>query len=203
MKFFSIKTLIILALLLFNINIAQAMESKQASVNFSISLPSYIQITSVTSPVLIVNITDDTGNLYAPIQSRFKVISNSNKTQTLYLKANTVTQNGQESAMFDYGGRTYIAFAHIEKKPTSLSLANCQLGAARKDSPGVVAYPITSIIGAEHMYKRAIRGYEVLVGNGVTDIAVNVGSNVLINSFDKNDPRGFYQATLTLTEADM
>ena len=62
MKIFNIKTFIILALLLFNINIAQANESKQASVNFSISLPSYIQITSVTSPVLTVNITDDTGN---------------------------------------------------------------------------------------------------------------------------------------------
>ena len=203
MKIFNIKTLIILVLLLLNINIAQAEERKQASVNFSMNLPSYIQITSVTSPVLTVNITDDTGNLYAPIQSKFRVISNSNETQTLYLKANTVTQNGQESAMFSYGGRTYIAFAHVEKKPTSQSLANCQLGGARKDSPGVVAYPITSILGAEHRYKRAIRGYEVFVGSGVTDIAINVGSNVLVNSFDKNDPKGFYQATLTLTEADI
>ena len=203
MKNFNIKTLIILVLLLLNINIAQAEERKQASANFSISLPSYMQIISVTSPVLTVNITDDTGNLYAPIQSRFRVISNNNEKQTLYLKANTVTQNGQESAMFSYGGRTYIAFAHVEKKPTSQSLANCQLGGARKDSPGVVAYPITSILGAEHRYKRAIRGYEVFVGSGVTDIAINVGSNVLVNSFDKNDPKGFYQATLTLTEADI
>ena len=203
MKIFNIKTLIILALLLFNINIAQANESKQASVNFSISLPSYIQITSVTSPVLTVNITDDTGNLYAPIQSKFRVISNSNETQTLYLKANTVTQNGQESAMFSYGGRTYIAFAHVEKKPTAQSLANCKLGAVRNESPGIVAYPITSILGAKHKYQRAIDGYELFVEGGVTDIVVNVGSNVLINSFDKNDPKGFYQATLTLTEADI
>lgn len=203
MKFFNIKFLIILALFLFNINVAQANESKQASVNFSISLPSYIQITSVTSPVLTVNITDDTGNLYAPIQSKFRVISNSNEKQTLYLKANTVTQNGQESAMFEYGGRTYIAFAHVEKKPTAQALANCKMGGMRKDSPSVVAYPINSIIGAEHRYRRASSGYEIFVEGGVTDIAVNVGSNVLINSFDRNDPRGFYQATLTLTEADM
>ena len=202
-RFFNIKVLIVLVLFLFNINFALAEEGKRAGVNFSISLPAYLQISTVTNSVLTANITDETGNLYAPLQSRFKVISNSGGKQTLYLRASTVTQNGQESAIFEYGGRVYVAFAHVASKPTAQSLANCKLGAGSKESPRVVAYPITSIIGAEHRYKRAVEGYEVYVGNGVTDISVNIGSNVLINSFDKNDPKGFYQATLSLTEADI
>ena len=47
------------------------------------------------------------------------------------------------------------------------------------------------------------RGYEVYIGNGITDVTVNVGSNVLRNSYAANDPRGFYQAVLSLTEADI
>ena len=201
MKLFNIKVLLTCALaLLLN---TQGVKAESASLEFSIQVPSYLQIQTLTSAVLTANITDRTGNLYAPLSSKFRVISNSNEIQTLYLKANTITQNGQESAMFSYGGRTYIAFAHVEKKPTAQSLANCKLGAVRNESPGIVAYPVTSILGAKHKYQHAIGGYELFVEGGVTDIVVNVGSNVLINSFDKNDPRGFYQATLTLTEHDM
>ena len=44
-------------------------------------------------------------------------------------------------------------------------------------------------------------GFNVL--NGTTDITVNIGSHVLKNSFDSNDPMGFYQATLSLTESEI
>ena len=60
--------------------------AKEASMDFELEFPEFLRIQTVTSPVLIANITDKTGNLYAPLSSRFKVISNSSKTKTLYLK---------------------------------------------------------------------------------------------------------------------
>ena len=177
--------------------------AESASMDFELIVPSYFQIKTLTSSVLTANITDRTGNLYAPLSSKFRVISNINDTKTLYLRANTLTEDGNEEAFFEMNGRVYLAFASLEKKPTAESLANCKLGTHPKESPGVVAYPVISIYGAKHRFNSGISKYEVYVENGVTDVTVNVGSNVLRNSFASNDPKGFYQATLSLTEADI
>ena len=135
--------------------------------------------------------------------TKFRVITNASETKTLYLKANTVTNAGYEEAMFAQGGQVYIAFANLAKQPSSSSLTNCKMGAMPKDSPGVVAYPVIAIRGAEHKYLGAKNKYEVYVKNGTTDIDVIVGSHVLRSSFASNDPKGFYQAVLSLTEADI
>ena len=76
--------------------------AESASADFSILLPEFVKVESVLSPVLIANITDRTGNLYAPLCSKFKVITNSSETKKLYLKANTVTDAGQENACLLY-----------------------------------------------------------------------------------------------------
>ncbi len=193
---------IVLSFLLCFISVSASF-AECASMDFNINLPGYVRIEPVTSPVLTANITDRTGNLYAPISSKFKIISNSKETKTLYLKANTVTDGGYEDAMFEQGGRVYIAFANLAKIPKTQSLANCKLGGPSKDSPGVVAYPITSIVGAETKFIPYKNKYEVYAGNGTTYVTVNVGSNVLSSSFASNDPKGFYQAVLSLTEADI
>jgi len=177
--------------------------AEDARINFAITIPEFLNIQTVTSPVLIANITDDTGNLYTPLSSRFKVISNSEEQKTLYLKAESNTENGAEPAMFQMGGRVYIAFANVNKPPKTDALINCKNGTHPKFSPGVVAYPITSITGTKTKYQRGRENYEVYIKNGETNIAVNIGSHVLRNSFDKNDPKGFYQATLSLTESDI
>ena len=177
--------------------------AESASAEFSISLPQYVRVESVSSPVLIANITDRTGNLYAPLSSTFKVITNSSEAKTLYLKANTVTDGGYEESMFEQGGRVYIAFANIAKIPKSQSLANCKMGALPKDSPGIVAYPVTSVSGAKSKYLHGKDKYEVYAENGTTFVTVNIGSSVLRTSFAANDPKGFYQAVLSLTEADI
>lgn len=177
--------------------------AESASAEFSISLPQYVRVESVSSPVLIANITDRTGNLYAPLSSTFKVITNSSEAKTLYLKANTVTDGGYEEAMFEQGGRVYIAFANIAKIPKSQSLANCKMGALPKDSPGIVAYPVISVSGAKSKYLHGKDKYEVYAENGTTFVTVNIGSSVLRTSFAANDPKGFYQAVLSLTEADI
>ena len=176
--------------------------AESASINFEITVDPYFQIQTLTSPVLIANVTDKTGNLYAPLFSKFRVISNSGETKTLYLKANTITEHGNESAIFSANGHVYVAFSNVNK-PTSQSLANCKHGTHPNESPGVVAYPITSILGAKTKYIHNGGKYEVYVGNGKTDITVNIGSQVLRSSFGPNDPKGFYQATLLLTEADI
>lgn len=190
-------------IILFFMLIMPASFAEEARMDFNITLPGFVRVESVTSPVLIANITDRTGNLYSSLSSQFKVISNSKDVKTLYLKANTVTDGGYEEAMFEQGGRVYIAFANIAKIPKSQSLANCKMGSASKDSPGVVAYPVVSIIGADSKFVRSKNKYEVYAPNGTTYVTVNVGSNVLKNSFDSNDPKGFYQAILSLTEADI
>ena len=180
---------------------AYAVTNTQSDV-LSFTVPSFTRIASVTSPVLTANITNRTGNLYTPMSTRFRVITNSANDKTLYLKAKVVTSDGYEDAMFEQGGQVYIAFTNLVKKPTTYSLMNCKMGGVPKDSPGVVAYPVTSITGPKNM-KFMYNKYEVTVGSGTTDVTVNVGSNVLRSSFAANDPKGFYQAVLSLTEADI
>ena len=82
------KFIVLLFLLIFNVSHALA-ESPSASVEFSITMPAFLQIRSLTGEVLTANITDRTGNLYAPLTSRFRVTSNSLEPTTLYLKANS------------------------------------------------------------------------------------------------------------------
>lgn len=172
----------------------------------SFTIAPFTSITPVTSPVLTAHITDRTGNLHSPMSTTFRVITNSplSENKNLYLKANVLTQNGYEEAMFQQGGQVYIAFANLRRMPTGTSLVNCKMGGDRNDSPGVVAYPITSITGVESKtYLTSKNKYEVAVKGGTSYVTVNVGSNVLPSSFGGNDPRGFYQAILSLTEADI
>ena len=192
--------IIALFLVLTSITTCYAEEARQ---DFSIILSEYLKIETVTSPILMVNVTDDTGNLYTPLSSKFRVISNCQEQKTLYLKSESLTENGNEQSMFDVGGRVYIAFTNVAKQPSSDALANCKMGSHPKFSAGVVAYPVASIIGAKTRYQRGQGKYEVFINNGITDISVNIGSHVLRSSFDKNDPKGFYQATLSLTESDI
>ncbi|MBR1776573.1 hypothetical protein IJ750_05830 [bacterium] len=190
------------ALIAFYIGLCTAY-AEEASVIFNINVPSFTRITPVTSPVLIANITDKTGNLHSPLVSKFKVITNSSDQTQLYLSANVVTDAGYENAMYEQGGRVYIAFAHLAGIPSSSALHNCKMGAIADASPGIVSYPITSIQGAEHKFLPSKQKYEVVVNNGTSYVTVNVGSNVNRMSFAPNDPRGFYQAVLSLTEADI
>ena len=119
------------------------------------------------------------------------------------MKSNVITEGGFEESMFEQGGRVYIAFANLTKLPKSSSLTNCKMGARPTESPGIVAYPITSISGAKHKFNKNINKYEVFVENGTTFVNVNIGANVLPSSFGPNDPQGFYQAILSLTEVDI
>ena len=183
--------------------LASFAEGSTASADFSITIPRFVIVEAVSSPVLTANITDRTGNLYSPLSTTFKVISNSAETTNLYLKANVITDGGFEEAMFEQGGRVYIAFANLANKPKSQSLANCKMGSLPKDSPGIVAYPVLSVTGAKSKYLQGKGKYEVYAENGTTFVTVNVGSNVLRSSFAGNDPKGFYQAVLSLTEADI
>lgn len=177
--------------------------SNTTSSDFSITLPAFVKVESISSPVLVANITDRTGNLRAPLSSTFRVISNGAETKTLYLNAHTVTQGGYEPAMFEQGGRVYIAFANLAKMPQSQALANCKIGGMPKDSPGIVAFPVDTISGAKYKYLSSKNKYEVYAENGTTYVTVRIGQNVLRSSFAANDPRGFYQAVLSLTEADI
>ena len=197
------KALVVLGVLVVTTIQSLAAETHSISTEFSIQVPDYMSIRPVTSPVLTANITNRTGNMHVPLSTRFRVVTNASQTKTLYLQANVTTQGGYENSMFMQGGQVYIAFASLSKIPESYALTNCKMGGLPKDSPGIVAYPVTSVYGAEHKFIPGKNKYEVYVNNGTTDVTVNVGATVLRNSFAANDPRGFYQATLSLTEADI
>lgn len=192
----------VLFILLANISSSFA-ASNTASADFSINLAPYVKVEPVTSPVLTAHVTNRTGNLFAPLSTTFRVITNQGEDTKLYLSSHTITQGGYEEAMFEQAGRVYIAFSNLANPPKSQSLSNCKLGSLPKDSPGVVAYPITSITGAENRYLKNKNKYEVTAKNGTSFVTVNVGQYVLQNSFASNDPKGFYQAVLSLTEVDM
>lgn len=193
---------IFLALFLLFVNVSSVF-AEEAAMEFQFVLPEYLRIQTVTSAILTANITDKTGNLHAPLASKFRVISNSAQTKNLYLKSESLTENGYEPSMFSLGGQVYIAFTNVNKHPRSEALANCKMSTHPKYSAGVVAYPVASVVGAKTQYQPDKNNYKVFVDNGVTDIVVNIGSNVLKNSFDKNDPKGFYQAMLSLTESEI
>ena len=177
---------------------------RSASSEISFTIQPYTLISPVTSPVLTAHITDKTGDLHSPLSTTFRVITNSPEDKNLYLKANVLTQSGYEEAMFEQGGQVYIAFANLRYMPTGSALANCKIGAAPNDSPGVVAYPVTSITGVEtKKYLSGRNKYELSIKGGTSFVTVNVGTNVLRSSFGGNDPKGFYQAILSLTEADI
>ena len=201
MKFFK-RIVFIMIAMLFEMNVGWCV-SDTAQADFQFYLPTYTHIFPVTSPVLTANITDRTGNMHSPMVAKFRVITNSREEQTLYLKSNVMTDSGYEESMFMQGGQVYIAFANLRKPPKSSALANCKMGGMPNESPGVVAYPVTAITGAKNKFVPGINKYEVYIGNGTTDVTVNVGSNVLRSSFGGNDPKGFYQAVLSLTETDM
>lgn len=201
MKIFNIKKCLITGFVFFLSAISVLAES--ASLDFSLTLNKYLRIETVTSPVLIANVTDATGNLYTPLYGKFKVVSNAEEDQELFLQAHALTKNGMENAMFEMNGRVYLAFTNVKDNPSSQALANCKMGSHPMESPGVVAYPITSIRGVKAQYLGGKNKYKMFVEKGITNITVNVGSHVLQNSFASNDPMGFYQATLMLTEADI
>lgn len=177
--------------------------STSASSNLSLTIPEYVYIKPLTSPVLTANVRNRTGNLDTPLRTTFRVITNTDKEKSLYLQANVMTSDGYENAMFMQGGQVYIAFSSLRKVPTTSSLNNCKSGGFQNDSPGIVAYPVTSVAGAPHKYIGSKSKYEVYIKNGTTDISIDVGTNVLRSSFGSNDPRGFYQTVISLTEADI
>ena len=118
----------ILTLLILFINSVPSFAAQETAIStMSFTIPEYVNITPMTSPVLIANITDRTGNLHSPLFTKFRVITNCVEKKTLYLKSNVVTDGGYEESMFEQGGQVYIAFANLAKIPTSQALSNCKM----------------------------------------------------------------------------
>lgn len=196
------KVLAVFTILIMTMSMSFA-ENRNASSQLNITIPEYINITPITSPVLTANITDRTGDLHTNLSTIFRVISNSTEDKTLYLKANIVTQDGYEEAMFQQGNQVYVAFGNLTTLPKSTALQNCKLGGNPNKSPGVVAYPVLSVTGSPSYFNKSKNKYEVKIENGTTDIAINIGANILKTSFGSNDPKGFYQTIISLTESDI
>ena len=88
------KKILLSFLVLISSTLASFADGNSASAVFNVTIPRFVKVEAISSPVLTANITDRTGNLYTPLSTTFKVISNSAEKTTLYLKANTVTDGG-------------------------------------------------------------------------------------------------------------
>ena len=88
------KALVVLGVILVSAVPNLAAEVHTISNEFTITVPHYMHITPVTSPVLTAHITNRTGNLKTPLYTRFRVGTNAAQTQTLYLQANVTTEGG-------------------------------------------------------------------------------------------------------------
>ena len=191
-------------MIILNIATAFAQEGNHfAAANLSVTIPEYLHIKPLTSPVLTAAITDRTGYLQAPLNTTFRITTNTSQTKTLYLQANTMTDSGLENSMFTQGNQVYIAFGNIKELPSLSAITNCKMGAGPNDSPGVVAYPVMTVRGVKHSFLANKDKYELYVDNGTTDVTIDVGQQVLKNSFGKNDPKGFYQTIISITEVDI
>lgn len=188
-------------LLIFLLTCCTAYSSNNtASVEFSVYVPQYLSITPMTSPVLVAHVHDNTGNLHTPLSTKFRVTTNKSEA-TLYLNAKMYTDNGEENALFTNGNQVYMAFGNIQEIPSSQALLGCKYG---NESKGVVAYPVISIYGMDNKFIPSKEKYELYVrSNGTYYVSITVGTSILRSSFDNQDKKGFYQATVFLTETDI
>ena len=173
----------------------------QINTEFQIHIPKFLSIKPITSPVLYANITNRTGNLYSPLSATFRVVTNTQELETLYLSGKVDTLSGKEDGFFELGGQVYLAFTYVSGMVEHSDLVRCKIG--EKESKGVVAYPVLYVNGADSKFIPSKDKYEINVGNGVHNITVYIGSNVLWSSFDLLDKNGLYKAEITLTEADI
>ena len=174
--------------------------ASQVETNFQVQVPRYLKITPITSPILVAHVQDSSGNLFTPLSTKFRVVTNELNT-TLYLTARVSTESGEENAFFAQGNQVYLAFSSMENIPTSQALSGCKCG---NESKGVIAYPVLSILGAQSRFIPSKEKFEVLLQeNGTYNIDVIIGANVLRGSFDNKDGKGFYKAIISLTETDI
>lgn len=167
---------------------------------FTIQIPQFLSIQPMTSPVLIAHIHNNTGNLYSLLSTKFRVVTNC-KEKKLYLNAVVHTESGEENALFSRGGQVFMAFGNMQELPTTEALLGCKRD---NESKGVVAYPVLYVSGADNKFIPSEEKYEIyLRNNGTYFIDITVGTNVLKSSFDSKDKKGFYQAIVSLTEADI
>lgn len=194
------KVLKLLLVLLLGSNLAFGAQN-QISTEFQIHIPKFLSIKPVTSPVLYANITNRTGNLYSPLSTTFRVVTNTPTSETLYLSGKVDTLSGREEGFFEFGGQVYLAFTYASGMVEHSDLVRCKYG--EKESKGVVAYPVLYVNGADSKFIPSKSKYEITIKNGVHDITLYIGSNVLRNSFDPSDKNGLYKAEITLTESDI
>ena len=193
------KRLLFILFLLLSHDVALG-QGHQIETIFQVQVPSYLTISPITSPILTAHVYNNTGNLFAPLSVKYRVVTNKPQA-TLYLTAKTSTESGEENALFSQGNQVYMAFGNIQELPTSQALLGCKFG---NESKGVVAYPVTSVYGANNKFISSKEKYEVYISsNGLHEIVLTVGPNVLRSSFDSKDKKGFYQTRVLLTEADI
>ena len=73
----------------------------QINTEFQIHIPKFLSIKPITSPVLYANITNRTGNLYSPLSATFRVVTNTQELETLYLSGKVDTLSGKEDGFFE------------------------------------------------------------------------------------------------------
>lgn len=184
------KRVLVLLMMLLNIGACHA-TSNSASVEFSIVIPAFLNITPLTNTTLIAHVQN--GVVTNPLRVKYRVVSNIPET-TLYLTSKSMVDGGLEHSMFECGGRVYIAFSSVFHPASYQNLNEAKINLK---APNVLILPINNISGAESKFK--YDKYEIYIKNGTYYIDVNVGMAPPVRA----NVNGMYQATLYLTETEI
>lgn len=200
--------LLILPAILGTINISEAI-SNNANQILQCTLGTYLDITPETSnTTTTTTIAPDTGNLAAPLVSKFKINLNTD-SQDLYLQGKTTGTTGDVNALFKQGQKTYVVFSNTEsgKVPTAAAIANCKSASPNaSDNANAIAYPITSVSlnnSGSSNYDDSRNQYNLDVNGGTTIATTTTGTIPYNNTYSFQDNAGTYQAIMTLTSTSL
>lgn len=183
--------------------------SNSATQTLQATLGTYLDITAQTQgATTTTTIAPDTGNLAAPLVSKFKITLNTDE-QDLYLQGNTTSSTGSVNALFQQGGKTYVVFSNTTsgKVPTQAAIADCKTASpTASNNANAIAYQITDISvdnSGSSSYNNSQNQYILNVNAGVTTVITKAGTAPYTNTYSFQDYAGTYQAVMTLTSASL
>lgn len=197
--------------------ISGAMAAESDSADYQLTVPTYLRISKVTTPVAqeatvlfaesVAENLEPVGTITVPTMTgAFQVVSNE-PTQVVYLYGSADCVGGPARTLNKVGDDYVLVFAKETAQKTAVEKAFIASPAA-KDNKDAIAFKITNANGAKKLLGVDSQvsadwqtdHIEYVVGNGVTEFTYAVGGTGISGTFDAGDSQGTYKTTLTLTD---
>ena len=117
-----------------------------ATANFSFTIPEYLSITPLSSPVITANVVNGRTQFLKAV--KYRVISNIPES-TLYLTTKSIVEGSYEYSLFSHGSQQFVALTNSQTSYKDLQEAKLTLKA-----PHVLILPVTSLSGATSTFKK-------------------------------------------------